>query len=61
MWFRLRLSIYMCVVSVAIIMSFNLKEKPTSMEKKMSLPLGVVFWVLSLMCLGTGLGLYTNT
>ncbi|TGZ80846.1 hypothetical protein EX30DRAFT_355172 [Ascodesmis nigricans] len=57
----LRLSIYMCVVAVAIILNFNLKEAPTPTEKRMSLPMGVIFWMLSLLCLGTGMGIYTNT
>ncbi|KAI5805137.1 hypothetical protein EDC01DRAFT_358339 [Geopyxis carbonaria] len=57
----LRLSIYLCVVSVAIILSFHLKTKPTSIEKRMALPLGIIFWLLSLLCLMAGLGNYLKT
>jgi len=57
----LRLSIYLCVVSVAVIMSFSIKEKPSKLERQMAIPLGAIFWVLSLLALSTGLGLYVTT
>ncbi|MCJ1368897.1 hypothetical protein MMC20_000104 [Loxospora ochrophaea] len=57
----LRLSIYMAVVSVAIVISFHLKNQPTPLEKRAALPLGVVFWLLSLACLASGLANYMKT
>ena len=44
----LRLSIYMCVVSLAIILCFQLKARPSPAEQLMAMPLGLVFWALSL-------------
>ena len=44
----LRLSIYMCVVSLAIILSFQLKARPSPAEQLMAMPLGLIFWALSL-------------
>ncbi|KAA8908368.1 hypothetical protein FN846DRAFT_945649 [Sphaerosporella brunnea] len=57
----LRLSIYMCIVSVAIILSFQLKSEPSTAERRMALPLGLIFWALSLVCLGAGLANYLQT
>ena len=57
----LRLSIYMAVVSIAIVLSFHLKSEPTSIEKRFALPLGLVFWLLSLACLVSGIGNYLKT
>ena len=57
----LRLSIYMSVVSAAIVVSFHLKSQPTAIEKRAALPLGLVFWVLSLACLVSGLANYVKT
>lgn len=54
----LRLSIYMAIVSVAIVLSFHLKSQPTPAELAMATPLGVVFWLLSVACLLAGLGNY---
>jgi len=68
----------MAIVSVAIMLSFHLKSKPSSVgmclqrkvhmsstdvvsEKKIALPLGIVFWVLSLLCLLSGLANYIET
>ncbi len=50
----------MSVVSVAIIMSFHLKSQPTSIEKRIALPVGLVFWLLSLACLASGLANYVK-
>ena len=44
----LRLSIYMCVVSLAIILSFQLKTRPSPAERLIAMPLGLVFWAPSL-------------
>jgi hypothetical protein len=57
----LRLSIYMTVVSLAIVISFHLKSQPTRLELKMARPLGIVFWALSLACLALGFGNYVKT
>ena len=57
----LRLSVYMSVVSAAIILSFHLKSQPTSVERRIALPVGLVFWVLSLACLVSGFGNYLKT
>lgn len=51
----------MAVVSVAIMISFHLKHEPTSIELKVSLPFGLVFWVLSFACLAAGLSNYIKT
>lgn len=41
---------------------FSLKKnKPSELELKIAMPLGIVFWAMSLVCLGTGVGLYGNT
>ncbi|EME78541.1 uncharacterized protein MYCFIDRAFT_143681 [Pseudocercospora fijiensis CIRAD86] len=57
----LRLSIYMAVVSVAILISFHLKHQPTELERKVALPFGIVFWLLALGCMGSGLNNYVKT
>ncbi|PNS18400.1 hypothetical protein CAC42_6217 [Sphaceloma murrayae] len=57
----LRLSTYMAVVSVAITISFHLKHRPTDMERRMALPFGIIFWILSLACLVSGLSNYIRT
>ena len=57
----LRLSIYMSVVSVAIVISFHLKSQPTSIEKRVALPVGLIFWLLGIACLISGLANYVKT
>jgi hypothetical protein len=51
----------MSIVSVAIIISFHLKNQPTTLELRMALPLGIVFWVLGVACLAVGFGNYIKT
>jgi hypothetical protein len=51
----------MAIVSVAILMTFHLKNQPSEIEKRFALPFGLVFWVLSLACLANGLANYLNT
>jgi hypothetical protein len=51
----------MSVVAVAIIISFHLKHKPSNMERRIALPLGIVFWLLSMACLVSGLANYIRT
>ncbi|EMD61635.1 hypothetical protein COCSADRAFT_173953 [Bipolaris sorokiniana ND90Pr] len=57
----LKLSVYMAIVSVAIVLSFHLKLQPTPLELRFALPLGIVFWILSLACMAAGLANYINT
>ncbi|PQE10264.1 hypothetical protein CJF32_00000800 [Rutstroemia sp. NJR-2017a WRK4] len=57
----LRLSIYMTVVSLAIVLSFHLKSQPSALELRMAQPLGITFWILSLACLALGFGNYMKT
>ncbi|GAB1318983.1 DUF202 domain-containing protein [Madurella fahalii] len=57
----LRLSIYMSIVAVAIVLSFHLRKTASDMELRMAKPLGAIFWVLSLSCLGVGVANYTRT
>jgi hypothetical protein len=56
----LRLSIYMAVVSVAIVLSFHLKHQPTEIELRMAKPLGAIFWCLAVACLLVGAGNYIS-
>ena len=51
----------MCVVSVAVILSFQLKTQPSAIERRIAMPLGIVFWLLSLVSLVTGLSTYLKT
>lgn len=36
----------MAIVSVAILISFHLKHQASHLEKRIALPLGIVFWLL---------------
>jgi hypothetical protein len=51
----------MAVVSVAIAISFHLKNQPTSIEKRIAFPLGLIFWSLALACLASGFANYIKT
>ncbi|KAK3688526.1 hypothetical protein B0T22DRAFT_156392 [Podospora appendiculata] len=57
----LRLSVYMAIVSVAIILSFHLKKTATEIELRMAKPLGVIFSALAVSCLGVGVANYVGT
>ncbi|KAJ6183775.1 hypothetical protein N7519_005076 [Penicillium mononematosum] len=57
----LRLSMYLAVVSLAIIISFHFRDQPTSLERRMALPLGIIFWLLSLTSLANGFANYSRT
>ncbi|KAI6091400.1 hypothetical protein F4821DRAFT_255220 [Hypoxylon rubiginosum] len=57
----LRLSIYMAIVAIAIVLSFHLKSQPSHLELRMARPLGIIFWLLSLSCLVLGFGNYIKT
>ena len=51
----------MAVVSVAIIISFHIKSQPSDIERRFAFPFGMIFWLLSLACLGSGLANYIKT
>lgn len=57
----LRLAVYLAIVSVAIFINFHLKHEPTSLELRLSHPLGFVFWFLALACLVAGFANYVKT
>ncbi|KAK0629726.1 hypothetical protein B0T17DRAFT_195576 [Bombardia bombarda] len=57
----LRLSIYMAIVSVAIVLSFHLRKTATKTELRLAKPLGIVFLLLSISCLGVGAANYVGT
>ena len=52
---------YMAIVSVAVVLSFHLKTQPSETEKRLALPFGIIFWILSLACLFSGLANYIKT
>ena len=56
----LRLSINMAVISVAITMSFHLKQQPSTLELKIAKPLGTIFWVLAFLTFIIGAGNYIS-
>jgi hypothetical protein len=51
----------MAVVSVAILISFHLKNQPSPLERKIALPFGIIFWFLALACLASGTANYIKT
>jgi hypothetical protein len=55
------MSIYLAVVSIAILISFHLKHQPSALELKVSLPLGIIFWFLALASLASGFANYVRT
>ena len=57
----LKLSIYMSIVSVAILVTFHLKSQPTALEKRTATPLGVIFWLAALTSLCNGFANYIRT
>lgn len=50
----------MAVVSVAIVLSFHLKNEPSEFELRMAQPLGIIFWILAVCCLFLGVGNYIS-
>ena len=50
----------MAIVSVAIVLSFHLRKTATEIELRMAKPLGFIFWVLSIACLGVGVANYIS-
>lgn len=52
---------YLAIVSLAIIISFHFRQQPSSLERRMALPLGIIFWLLSLTCLANGFATYART
>lgn len=57
----LRLATYMAVVAIAILISFHLKHQPSALERRIALPFGLIFWLLALACLCSGLHNYIMT
>ncbi|KAK9435230.1 hypothetical protein VB005_10024 [Metarhizium brunneum] len=57
----LRLSVFMAILSVAITLSFHINSKPTDLERRISKPLGAIFWVFSVVMLSLGLANYIKT
>ncbi|ERS97742.1 hypothetical protein HMPREF1624_05913 [Sporothrix schenckii ATCC 58251] len=57
----LRLSVTMAVVAVAIVLSFHLKNQPSPLELRMARPLGIIFWLLSVLTLFVGVANYIKT
>lgn len=51
----------MSIVSMAILLSFHVRSAPTELELKMAKPLGIIFWVLGVVCLAAGGGNYVKT
>ncbi|EFR01900.1 hypothetical protein MGYG_04900 [Nannizzia gypsea CBS 118893] len=57
----LRLSMYLSIVSSAIVLSFHLRAQPTALERNYALPLGILFWVLALGTIISGVANYIHT
>jgi uncharacterized membrane protein YidH (DUF202 family) len=57
----LRLSLYLTIVSCAIILSFHLHSSPSQLERRVAFPLGLVLWALSSLCLVIGFCIYLRT
>lgn len=57
----LRVALYLAVVAVAILINFHLKHRPTPFEQRVSFPLGIIFWILSMACLLSGFAIYIRT
>ncbi|KAK2871588.1 hypothetical protein FQN49_003037 [Arthroderma sp. PD_2] len=57
----LRLSMYLSIVSSAIVLSFHLRAQPTALERHYALPLGILFWVLSIGTIISGVANYIHT
>ena len=73
---HLRLAMYLAIVAVALLAQFHLKDasdpgsgdglgrdkdSTDSLEKRTSLPLGIVFWVLSLGAVTSSVGMYVRS
>ncbi|KAL5601194.1 hypothetical protein BROUX41_005999 [Berkeleyomyces rouxiae] len=56
-----KLSMYITIVAVTIVLSFHLKSEPSELELRIATPLGAIFWVLSLAVLLVGLANYIET
>lgn len=51
----------MAVLAVAMTVSFHLRHPPSALERRMAMPLGVIFWLLVVAILLIGLGNYIKT
>ncbi|CAK7268853.1 hypothetical protein SEPCBS119000_003272 [Sporothrix epigloea] len=58
---HLRLSVTMAVVAVAVVLSFHLKSQPSPLELRVARPLGILFWLLSVLTLLVGVTNYIVT
>ncbi|KAI5293863.1 hypothetical protein KEM52_005089 [Ascosphaera acerosa] len=65
-----RLSMYLSVVSCAVLVSFQLRARatgpsdpagPTDLEARVARPLGIVFWLLAVSALANGFANYVST
>ncbi len=56
----LRLSVYLSIVAVAIVLSFHLRKTASEMELRIAKPLGAIFWILSVGCLCVGVANYLS-
>ena len=50
----------MAIVAVAIVLSFHLKSQPSPVELRMARPLGIIFWLLSILTLFVGVANYIS-
>ncbi|KAF3917962.1 hypothetical protein ABW21_db0200025 [Orbilia brochopaga] len=57
----LRLSSYLCIVSVAIMTTFHFTDQPTKLERAIAFPLGLLFWILAMLSLACGVVNYLKT
>ncbi len=48
----------MAIVSMAMTLSFHLKQQPTALERQIAKPLGAIFWVLAVLTLAVGISNY---
>ncbi|KAJ3484637.1 hypothetical protein NLG97_g7004 [Lecanicillium saksenae] len=48
------LSVLMAIVSMAMTLSFHLKNEPSTLEKHIAKPLGAIFWLLAVLILAVG-------
>ncbi|KAK6350250.1 hypothetical protein TWF696_006485 [Orbilia brochopaga] len=57
----LRLSSYLCVMSLAVMTTFHFTSQPTKLERRVAFPLGLVFWILAMLSLACGVANYLKT
>lgn len=57
----LRLSVYLALCGTAFMVSFDLDNKPQAMKPLTSTYIGIMFWCLGILCLGSGLWNYLRS